>query len=356
MQYEIDYIPVGTGEKGGDAIAIRYGDFSNPNTQNVIIIDGGTKESGKQLVEHVKTHFNTTFVDIVIGSHLHCDHIWGLTEVIENLSVGRLIVHSPWDHTSAIKKMTKTSAPLSILQTKLEKSVSGLSELVDLASSKNITIESPFQGEHIIPNQLVVLGPSKEYYQQLLANFGITPEVKEQHKIGAIASFGKSVVTWIAEALHIETLSDDYSDTDPENNSSLVLLLALDVGNGTIKRFLFTGDAGKGSLTEVIKYCDNQNYSLEGIDFFDVPHHGSKRNLGPSILNRIKPKVAFISCPPQGDPKHPSRKVVNALIRRGCAVHKNNQGNVINHNSGNTPTRVGWGPIYPSTFHDQVEE
>ncbi len=356
MQYEIDYIPVGTGEKGGDAIAIRYGDFSSPTTQNVIIIDGGTKDSGKQLVEHVKTHFNTTFVDVVIASHLHTDHISGLTEVLENLTVGKLVVHSPWDHTQAIKKMTHTTNTLDSLQTKLEKSVSGLSDLVDLALSKKIAIESPFQGDHIIQGQLVVLGPSKEYYQQLLANFGITPEAKDEHKINTIVSFGKSVVNWVTEALHIETLSDDYPDTDAENNSSLVLLLALDMGDGTSRKFLFTGDAGKGSLTKVIEYCESQKYSLEGADFFDVPHHGSKRNIGPTILNKIKPKVAFISCPPQGDPKHPSRKVVNALIRRGCSVHKNNQGNAINHNSGNTPVRAGWGPITPATFHNEVEE
>lgn len=357
MQYEIDYIPVGTGEKGGDAIAIRYGDFSSPTTQNVIVIDGGTKDSGKKLVEHIKTYYGTTYVDVVIASHLHNDHISGLTEVLENLTVGKLVVHAPWDHTSAIKRMTKTSSTISNLQTKLEKSVSGLSELIDLAESKKITMQSPFQGEHIIQGQLAVLGPAKDYYQELLANFGITPEAKEQHKIGEIFStIGKSIVNWVAETLHIETLSDDHPDTDSENNSSLVLLLALDTGNGIIKRFLFTGDAGKGALTKVVEYCDSQNYSLEGIDFFDVPHHGSKRNLGPSILNKIKPKVAFISCPPEGDPKHPSRKVVNALIRRGCAVHKNHQGNTINHNSGNVPARVGWNSITPTQFHDQVEE
>lgn len=357
MQYEIDYIPVGTGEKGGDAIAIRYGDFSSPTTQNIIVIDGGTKDSGKKLVEHIKTYYNSAYIDVVIASHLHSDHISGLTEVLENFTVGKLVVHTPWDHTSAIKKMTKTTSTIGALQTKLEKSVSGLSELVDLATSKNITIQSPFQGEHIIQGQLAVLGPSKNYYQELLANFGITPEAKEQHKIGGLlSSVGKSVISWVAEALHIETLSDDYADTDSENNSSLVLLLALDMGNGTVDRFMFTGDAGKGALTKVIEYCDGQNYSLEGINFFDVPHHGSKRNVGPTILNRIKPKVAFISCPPDGDPKHPSRKVVNALIRRGCAVHKNHQGNTINHNSGNVPARVGWSTIIPTSFHDQVEE
>jgi len=355
MQYEIDYIPVGTGEKGGDAIAIRYGDFSSPSTQKVIVIDGGTKDSGKKLVEHIKKYYNTSFVDVVIASHLHNDHISGLTEVVDNLTVGQLVVHCPWEHTATIKKMTKTDSSVARLQSKLEKSVSGLSGLIELATEKKIRIVSPFQGEYIIQNELIVLGPSKDYYQQLLANFGITPEAKEGYKIDSIISFSKSLINWITESPNIETLRDDHPDTDAENNSSLVLLLALVEDNGMPVKFLFTGDAGKDALTKVIEYCDRQNYSLEGVDFFDVPHHGSKRNIGPTILNRINPKVAFISCPPEGDPKHPSRKVVNALIRRGCSVLKNDRF-AISHRSANAPVRAGWSWASPESFNNEVEE
>lgn len=350
MAYQIDYIPVGTGEKGGDAIAIRYGDFSSPATQNVVVIDGGTKDSGKALVEHIKTHYGTTRVDLAIASHLHNDHISGLSEVLENLTVGKLALHCPWDYTKAIQKMTNTSATERSLETRLEKSLSMLSTLTDLATGKGVPIVQPFAGEQI-HDGLYVLGPSKEYYQQLLANFGVTPEVKEVHKIDQFTGAVKEVVGWIAEASHIETLSDDYPDTSPENNSSLVLLLV--VGD---KKFLFTGDAGKNALNKAINFAEANNVSLSKVDFFDVPHHGSKRNLGPSILNRLMPVNAFISCPPQGDPKHPSRKVVNALIRRGCNPGSTKLGNTICYPSADAPQRAGWGPLTPESFFNEVEE
>ena len=55
MGYEIDFLPVGDGEKGGDAIVFRYGNInSNRNEQVVGVIDGGTKESGEKIVEHIK--------------------------------------------------------------------------------------------------------------------------------------------------------------------------------------------------------------------------------------------------------------------------------------------------------------
>jgi beta-lactamase superfamily II metal-dependent hydrolase len=72
-----------------------------------------------------------------------------------------------------------------------------------------------------------------------LANFKSTPEVKEEHNIiDDVLTFAKSAIEWIEESLNIETLSDDYEDTTPENNSSLILLFEV-----AEKRFLFTGDA-----------------------------------------------------------------------------------------------------------------
>ena len=350
MAHEIDYIPVGTGEKGGDAIAIRYGDFRSPETQHVIVIDGGTKESGKALVEHIKTHYGTSFVDAAIASHLHNDHISGLSEVLDGLTVGKLVAHCPWDYTNAIQKMTNTTATQRGLETRLEKSLVMLSTITDLAASKRIPIIQPFAGEQI-HDGLYVLGPTKEYYQQLLANFGVTPEAKDGHKIEQFIGAVKEAVSWVAEALDIETLSDDYPDTNPENNSSFVLLLAVDG-----KRFLFTGDAGKEGLGQAIDFAEGKGVALNKIDFFDVPHHGSKRNLGPTILNRLMPLNAFISCPPQGDPKHPSRKVVNALIRRNCNPGSTRKGAPICHPSTDAPQRAGWYPLTPEAFFNEVEE
>ena len=150
MAYEIDYIPVGTGEKGGDAIALRYGDFTSSTTQNVVVIDGGTKESGKDLVEHIKTFYGTTHVDLVVASHLHDDHISGLTEVLGNLTVGKLVAHYPWDYTKSLQKMTKTTASQGNLETRIEKSLSTLSSLADIAEEKGIEVIQPFAGEKIL--------------------------------------------------------------------------------------------------------------------------------------------------------------------------------------------------------------
>ena len=48
--YEIDFLPVGD-KKGGDAIAVRFGNlYGGREEQRVIVIDGGFKETATELV------------------------------------------------------------------------------------------------------------------------------------------------------------------------------------------------------------------------------------------------------------------------------------------------------------------
>ena len=56
MGFEVDFLPVGDGEMSGDAITLRWGNLFGPRDhQTVVVIDGGTKQSGQNLVQHLKT-------------------------------------------------------------------------------------------------------------------------------------------------------------------------------------------------------------------------------------------------------------------------------------------------------------
>ena len=67
---------------------------------------------------------------------------------------------------------------------------------------------------------------------------------------------------------------------------------------------------------------------LKKASFVHVPHHGSKHNMGPTMLNALvgqklsaqQIQISIVSAPQKGDLKHPSRKVVNAFKRRGIQV------------------------------------
>lgn len=177
MAYEIDYIPVGDGEKCGDAISLRFGNLLGPREEQiVIVIDGGFQESGEKLVQHIEKYYGTNVIDLVVLTHSDKDHAEGLSVVLEKCKVGYLFMHKPWEHALAIKNLFKDGRiTASGLEQKLEKSLQNASDLEAIASKKGIQIIEPFQGKSGFSGALHILGPSQEYYEKLLPLFRSTP-------------------------------------------------------------------------------------------------------------------------------------------------------------------------------------
>ena len=48
---EVEFLAVGDGSRAGDAIAVRYGDV---NDYKLMIVDGGTADTGEAIVAHLK--------------------------------------------------------------------------------------------------------------------------------------------------------------------------------------------------------------------------------------------------------------------------------------------------------------
>lgn len=165
---------------------------------------------------------------------------------------------------------------------------------------------------------------------------------------------------WVDETWDVETLADpSESDCSAENNSSVILLFK----DGT-ENFLFTSDAGVPALTEAAAVAAQQGFDLKTLDGLQVPHHGSKHNVGPTILDLIlgpktphpqPSKSAIVSASKKGEPKHPSRRVINALIRRRAKV-VSTQGRTICRYGNGAAARDGWTPVTPHEFYAQVED
>lgn len=350
MPYQIDYIPVGDGERSGDAIALRFGNLSGPRSeQNVVIIDGGFKESGELLVKHIKAHYNTSHVDLVISTHPDADHTSGLLVVLEKLSVGQLAMHRPWEHASDIKNLfANRRVTVAGIENALEKSLQYANDLEELATKKGVQIVEPFQGITGFNGVIHVLGPSLEYYQKLLALFRQTPgPVNSLGHLAQVQGGSSGDDKIIPDHPTLDLLNNDDELTSAENNSSTVLLFNID-GH----KILFTGDAGKTALLQAVNYAENRGIMLNDLRFFDVPHHGSKRNISSKILKKIRAENAFVSAA-KDSPKHPAKKVTNGLLKHGTKVFVTRGASLLHHH--NAPQR-GWGPAEQEQFHTLVEE
>lgn len=347
--FEIEFFPVGTGSKSGDAILIRYGRLYDTFDfyQRIIVIDGGTMESGEKLVEHIKTIYKTETVDLVINTHPDNDHCSGLRQILNELIVKELWLHTPWNYSQEFIELFKDGRITSnSLKEKLKEGLNIAHELEQIAKGKNITIREPFEGLQFDSGVVTILGPTKEFYNELIAKFRSTPEPVESALSKAYSNIKESI-SMLFENLLIETLEEN-GETSSENNSSVICLL-----NFANQKILMTADAGIPALNNAINYCDKNYIPLNDLNAIQVPHHGSKRNISPSILNKIYGKVAQISCAKNGEPKHPAKKVTNAFNRRKMTVYAN-RGVKLRH-SHNAPFR-NYTSAIPIPFYNQVEE
>lgn len=359
--YEIDFLPVGNGERSGDAICVRYG---TPGNYKVMVYDGGTKESGEKLVEHIKTFYGTSHVDYVVCSHPDADHASGLSVVLEQLSIGELWMHRPWEHSKLILdyfhdgRITDAS-----LAERLKGKMAAAYALEELALAKRIPVYEPFQGSQI--GDFYVLSPERDWYvHELIADFEKSPYKKQAAEaqngflLKSLLIAAKDAALKVTESWGFETLREDVC-TSAENESSVVLF-----GVIADRGILFTGDAGVQALSKAAGYAEERNVSIPGyIKFAQVPHHGSRNNVSPSVLDRLLgPKSAnlvsdaqitsFVSAGKESE-THPRKMVVNAFLRRSAKVMVTKGQSIRHHHQ--MGTREGWTAIDSLTFSQEVE-
>lgn len=342
MPYEIDLLAVGEEGKSGDAIAVRFGPALHRDHQTVLVVDGGFHDTGPQLVHHIQRYYQTDHIDIMVSTHPDGDHVNGLLHVMENTTVGELLMHRPWMHVDERQRRT------------LRNTLTGAVELESAALERGVLITEPFAGLQRF-GVLTVLGPSPALYYELVPQFRPLLSTAEQLAAQLIDRIRGSVLVRVLEDLFFETLTDE-GETSAENNTSVILHLNLDGGG-----ILLTGDAGLPALEPAVELFKALGLDIAPLNLLHVPHHGSRRNVGPTILNRLIGPIggftdtsAVISCARNGAPKHPSARVMNALTRRGVDVYTT-------AGSGfcypyHPPGRPGWGLATPHPLHEELDD
>lgn len=372
MGYEIDYLPVGEKpeDKNGDAIAMRFWD-TTPDDSRVITIDGGTRDSGANLVGHIKKYYGTSKVDIALLTHPDADHASGIRDILEQMDVGALLSFIPWDHANEIMPVVQRAdfrVTASSIEKQLKDAFPAAIEAIEMARKKSIEVIEPFARNASIKlnetTQAHLLGPTYDaYLNKWLPYYDCLPTqpTRQVSLLETLLKTAERAVKWVTETWDKELLVDPAPDeVNAENNSSVIF--ALTQGD---KRFLFCGDAGVPVLADALVLGNTSGLPASGYTFLHVPHHGSRHNLGPSLLNimfgppkatqdSITTRVAFVSAT-KGDPKHPSRRITNALNRRSVKVIATD-GTAKRHSSSDAPVRPGWVPATPILFSSTFED
>ena len=359
MRYEIDFIATKENKGNADAICFRYekdGKFIN------VVYDGGSKVLANKLIKHLEEfYFKNEYypkIDYLICSHPDQDHASGLIEVIEKFEIDKIMMNIPWNYIDDIwdnvndGRISKES-----LEKRLKDDYPYVVEIEKLAKEKGIEIIEGFEDKQINEN-LKILSPSKEFFIELLKKSKKTEYLDESnYKSNIYTESAKSTISnWIKELWSKDSLKEDV-ETSEENEMSIVLL-----GDMEENKFLLTGDVGLKGLEKAIEKGNIIGIPLTEINFYQIPHHGSRHNLSSSIMNKMVgnivsegiklKKVAYASVAYGSD--HPRKAVVNAFIRRGVQVYKTNGYTL--HQSFLMPEREGWTSVPELPFNEKVED
>jgi beta-lactamase superfamily II metal-dependent hydrolase len=363
MSVQIEFLGVGDESKGGDAIIICIGDPDGPRNEfKIVVVDGGYKAAGEQIVESIRDWYDTDVVDLVVSTHPDQDHISGLFVVLNELDVRELWMHLPWNHSTEFAALRATAFKSDRLSDFVEKSLNEVSSLDALARSLGIPIVEPFTGTTFADGAFTVLGPDVDFYTEQLAQIP-DPATTTASIASKLFGLAKSAVKFV-EDLFTDNLSDN-EVTSARNNTSVVSLLIDDPQDYTV---LLTADAGIPALENIIPVLRKTGIDAGGLNLVQVPHHGSRHNVGPTVLDELLGAAraagvtknrggAVVSAPKKNpDGKHPNKAVTNAFYRRGYPVTTTFADGGSNAFYSRPKThRPGYSSIEPLPFYDEYE-
>lgn len=355
MAFEIDLLPVGTEKKSGDCIAMRYGDLvKGKEKQTVIVVDGGYSGTWKDTLKpHLSKYYNCEIkgklhIDIVILSHPDLDHVSGLVEMAkdEDVEIGMIMMHRPWEELSPSwfrdGRITKDS-----LKDRLGDAFEKAKELDDV--TKNVTKPKLNVGKcNHKGASITILGPTSEFYKTCIANCEKTPQ--QANNVVHLPQ-SQSLKKSIDFEPYIEGEIKWYDDetTSPINESSLIILFEYD---GV--KVLLTGDAGKKGLTNAINCAHLNGIKLNDCKIIKMPHHGSRKNVNPTIMDAfVGSRALYYSCASDDLGHHPSKRLINLMKEEGFKQYSTS-GNTL-HWGKDAPNR-GWDAASDYGIFNEIEK
>jgi beta-lactamase superfamily II metal-dependent hydrolase len=351
--FEVDFLPVGN--SNGDAICIQY---SLPGGVYVHVVDGGFTDTGQKIIDHIKKYYGANYtITHMVLSHADNDHATGLIEVMKSMKVHNLWMNRPWLYAKDTIQHFHGRYTLDGLVEKMREMHPYLVVIEELAAKQGTAIHDVFQGDKI--GNFTVLAPSRERYIRLIPDLNKTPprHSAADTSLGTILGEAlKRVRDYLYESWDIETLSNDPDPTSASNETSVVQMGVLDG-----QHVLLTADVGPEGLNEAADYAKVNGLLGRYPHMVQVPHHGSRRNVTPQVLDRLigglMPEgqsygTAICSIGKDKD-EFPRGQVNNAFLRRGYPVYVTRDNIMLYHSGGN---ERGWGNGTPLPFAERVED
>jgi beta-lactamase superfamily II metal-dependent hydrolase len=337
----------------GDADSIIVTKYEN-GFPHRILIDGGSGKSAEVVVDFMLRRKVTEFFALIC-THAHKDHAKGLIKIVQDKRIKfQTATFNDIRHHIATEALRRASAS----NDGVGEVVETTKELSAALSARNIPIYSGIAGNGVAKwPKMTVLGPSLDFYRKALEDFTKVdlPIPAPFSSLGSILGGNSSsalgltgirapypnllippppnantvdLSSLLKGALSRSSVKEE-PKTQPFNNTSMILGVEF-----AGQRLLFTADAGSEALDRIPPEWKN-------LAWMQVPHHGSDGNLSKGNIEKFCPKFAFVSA--GGDSDHPSRAIVNGLIKCGAEVCSTHSSSHIWYYNSTVPARPDYG-------------
>ncbi len=237
------------------------------NDGQTMLFDVGTKSKGDDIANYIKD-LGINYVDVLVLSHPHDDHLGGTADFLKNMEVG--VIYCPDFRDLGIKTVWYKDM------------------------LKEINVIDAIRNKDVPPDEQTSILRYPRNEQGEFATFNI----------------GDAKVQFLAP------LEDKYSH---ENNYSI----CAKVSYGTVD-IMFTGDAHDEVEKELIK----QNYNLD-VEIFQAGHHGSDTSNSKEFLQAMSPEAIVISCGMKNKHDHPVKSVMELFKKMKIPVYRTDESGTI---------------------------
>ncbi len=248
----------------GDSIFVE-----TPNNKQ-ILIDGGPD---RMVLEKLNQRLDTwdDYIDVVVLTHPHADHVAGLINVLKSYHVGEVwltgIVYTSAVYQQFLNLIKQKNIPTKIIY------ACGIN---NLNKNKETNITQPACSNNI--------------------------EIEENTRFKILYPLKNLTGTRV----------------DNLNNSSIVM--RLDYGKHKV---LFMGDAEKPVEKELINHFDTFEFKS---NILKVGHQGASDASSQEFLELIKPDIAIISVGADNSYGHPSLRIIRRFERLGSNIFRTDKG------------------------------
>lgn len=274
----------------GDALWIEYG---RPDRPHRILIDGGPSSSiTRKAIEGLISDRIGTLADgqtdfeLIVVTHIDADHITGMLSLLEKRSIAlrpRDVWFNGWEHLPddmlGAKQGERLSAAIVRRRMPWNDDFDGRAAMlpddgpppvVELPGGMVLTLLSPTRQ---------ALAELRPVWKAEVEKAGLVPgRAAEDERSSQPDVLGDDAIDpdALAEVAFVE-------DDSEANGSSIAFLAEFDG-----KSVLLTGDAHAGILADGLRRLARQRGTdTVEVDAFKLPHHGSKFNVSPAVLDLV---------------------------------------------------------------------